>query len=179
MDPPTSPSQVLTPASLPRSLPRDRVQLRMALMRPMPPTPPNPDSADEATASSEEESADGVDACGLHLPARDGPYPHSCSSTSALRTLSASSLEASSRSTAWRAGAPDGGRSALPAARRRGPVMGRPFWLHVQPRRHLLEPAFSPARTPIPIIFDNADDIIRKFRLKVIFSPEYLTSGSR
>ena len=137
------------------------------------------DSADEATASSEEESADGVDAQVYTFPGTDGPTRIHVLSTSG----SADAILLESRGVfamidgSEGVGAPDGKDPRYPL--RDGVVPG---WAGDTDR--VLGYMSNHGVTSSNLAFylgthahsdhiDNADDIIRKFRPKVILSPEY------
>ena len=137
------------------------------------------DSTDEATASSEEESADGVDAQVYTFPGTDGPTRIHVLTT----TGSADAILLESRGVfamidgAEGVGAPDGKDPRYPL--RNGIVPG---W--VGDTEHVLGYMSKQGVTSSNLAFylgthahsdhiDNADEIIRKFRPKVIFSPEY------
>ena len=137
------------------------------------------DSADGATASSEEESADGVDAQVYTFPGTDGPTRVHVLTT----TGSADAILLESRGVfamidgAEGVGAPDGTDPRYPL--RRGVVPG---WAGDTDRvlgymsKHGVTSsnlAFYLGTHAHSDHIDNADDIIRKFRPKVIFSPEY------
>ena len=137
------------------------------------------DSADEATASSEEESTDGVDAQVYTFPGTNGPTRIHVLST----TGSADAILLESRGVfamidgAEGVGAPDGKDPRYPL--RRGTVPG---WVGDTDRvlgymsKHGVTSsnlAFYLGTHAHSDHIDNADDIIRKFRPKVIFSPEY------
>ena len=137
------------------------------------------DSADEATASSEDESADGVDAQVYTFPGVDGPTRIHVLST----TGSADAILLESRGVfamidgSEGVGAPDGKDPRYPL--RDGVVPG---WAGDTDR--VLGYMSNHGVTSSNLAFylgthahsdhiDNADDIIRKFRPKVILSPEY------
>ena len=137
------------------------------------------DSADEATASSGEESADGVDAQVYTFPGTDGPTRIHVLST----TGSADAILLESRGVfamidgAEGVGAPDGKDPRYPL--RSGTVPG---WAGDTDRvlgymsKHGVTSsnlAFYLGTHAHSDHIDNADDIIRKFRPKVILSPEY------
>ena len=137
------------------------------------------DSADEATASSEGESADGVDAQVYTFPGVDGPTRIHVLST----TGSADAILLESRGVfamidgAEGVGAPDGKDPRYPLRSGTAPGWeGDTDWV--------LSYMFNHGVTSSNLAFylgthahsdhiDNADDIIRKFRPKVILSPEY------
>ena len=136
------------------------------------------DSADEATASSEEESADGVDAQVYTFPGTDGP-----TKIHVLATGSSDAILLESRGVfamidgAEGNGAPDGKDPRYPL--RNGIVPG---WAGDTER--VLGYMSKQGVTSSNLAFylgthahsdhiDNADEIIKKFRPKVIFSPEY------
>ena len=137
------------------------------------------DSADKATASSEEESADGVDAQVYTFPGTDGPTRIHVLSTSG----SADAILLESRGVfamidgSEGVGAPDGKDPRYPL--RDGVVPG---WAGDTDR--VLGYMSNHGVTSSNLAFylgthahsdhiDNADDIIKKFRPKVILSPEY------
>ena len=137
------------------------------------------DSADEATASSEEESVDGVDAQVYTFPGTDGPTRIHVLTT----TGSADAILLESRGVfamidgAEGVGAPDGKDPRYPL--RHGVVPG---WVGDTDR--VLDYMSNHGVTSSNLAFylgthahsdhiDNADEIIRKFRPKVILSPEY------
>ena len=137
------------------------------------------ESADGATASSEEESADGVDAQVYTFPGTDGPTRIHVLST----TGPADAILLESRGVfamidgAEGVGAPDGTDPRYPL--RRGTV---PAWAGDTDRvlgymsKHGVTSsnlAFYLGTHAHSDHIDNADDIIRKFHPKVIFSPEY------
>lgn len=137
------------------------------------------DSADEATASSEEESVGGVDAQVYTFPGTNGPTRIHVLST----TGSADAILLESRGVfamidgAEGVGAPDGKDPRYPL--RRGVVPG---WVGDTDRvlgymsKHGVTSsnlAFYLGTHAHSDHIDNADEIIRKFRPKVIFSPEY------
>ena len=137
------------------------------------------ETADDATASSEEESADGVDAQVYTFPGTDGPTRIHVLTT----TGSADAILLESRGVfamidgAEGVGAPDGKDLRYPL--RRGVVPG---WVGDTDRvlgymsKHGVTSsnlAFYLGTHAHSDHIDNADDIIRKFRPKVIFSPEY------
>ena len=137
------------------------------------------DSADEATASSEDESADGVDAQVYTFPGVDGPTRIHVLPT----TGSADAILLESRGVfamidgAEGVGAPDGKDPRYPL--RSGTVPG---WVGDTDRvlgymsKHGVTSsnlAFYLGTHAHSDHIDNADEIIRKFRPKVIFSPEY------
>ena len=136
------------------------------------------DSTDEATASSEEESTDGVDAHVYTFPGTDGP-----TKIHVLATGSSDAILLESRGVfamidgAEGNGAPDGKDPRYPL--RNGIVPG---WAGDTER--VLGYMSKQGVTSSNLAFylgthahsdhiDNADEIIRKFRPKVIFSPEY------
>ena len=137
------------------------------------------ETADDATASSEEESADGVDAQVYTFPGTDGPTRVHVLAT----TGSADAILLESRGVfamidgAEGVGAPDGKDPRYPL--RHGVVPG---WVGDTDR--VLDYMSNHGVTSSNLAFylgthahsdhiDNADEIIRKFRPKVIFSPEY------
>lgn len=136
------------------------------------------DSTDEATASSEEESTDGVDAHVYTFPGTDGP-----TKIHVLATGSSDAILLESRGVfamidgAEGNGAPDGKDPRYPL--RNGIVPG---WAGDTER--VLGYMSKQGVTSSNLAFylgthahsdhiDNADEIIKKFRPKVIFSPEY------
>ena len=137
------------------------------------------DSADGATASSEEESADGVDAQVYTFPGTDGPTRVHVLTT----TGSADAILLESRGVfamidgAEGVGAPDGTDPRYPL--REGVVpgwAGDTDWVLGYMSKHGVTSsnlAFYLGTHAHSDHIDNADDIIRKFRPKVIFSPEY------
>ena len=137
------------------------------------------DSADDATASSEEESADGVDAQVYTFPGTDGPTRVHVLTT----TGSADAILLESRGVfamidgAEGVGAPDGTDPRYP--KREGIVdasFGDTDWVLGYMSKHGVTSsnlAFYLGTHAHSDHIDNADDIIRKFRPKVIFSPEY------
>ena len=137
------------------------------------------DSADEATASSVEESADGVDAQVYTFPGTDGPTRIHVLTT----TGSADAILLESRGVfamidgAEGVGAPDGKDPRYPL--RSGVVpgwVGDTDWVLGYMSKHGVTSsnlAFYLGTHAHSDHIDNADDIIRKFRPKVIFSPEY------
>ena len=137
------------------------------------------DSTDEATASSEEERADGIDAQVYTFPGVDGPTRIHVLPT----TGSADAILLESRGVfamidgAEGVGAPDGKDPRYPL--RSGTVPG---WVGDTDRvlgymsKHGVTSsnlAFYLGTHAHSDHIDNADEIIRKFRPKVIFSPEY------
>ena len=137
------------------------------------------ETADDATASSEEESADGVDAQVYTFPGTDGPTRVHVLTT----TGSADAILLESRGVfamidgAEGVGAPDGKDPRYPL--RRGVVPG---WAGDTDRvlgymsKHGVTSsnlAFYLGTHAHSDHIDNADDIIRQFRPKVILSPEY------
>ena len=137
------------------------------------------DSTDGATASSEEERADGVDAQIYTFPGTNGPTRIHVLTT----TRSADAILLESRGVfamidgAEGVGAPDGKDPRYPL--RRGVVPG---WAGDTDRvlgymsKHGVTSsnlAFYLGTHAHSDHIDNADEIIRKFRPKVIFSPEY------
>ncbi len=137
------------------------------------------DSADEATASSEEESADGVDAQVYTFPGTDGPTRIHILTT----TGSADAILLESRGVfamidgAEGVGAPDGKDPRYPL--REGVVpgwVGDTDWVLGYMSNHGVTSsnlAFYLGTHAHSDHIDNADEIIRKFRPKVILSPEY------
>ena len=137
------------------------------------------DSADEATASSEDESADGVDAQVYTFPGVDGPTRIHVLST----TGSADAILLESRGVfamidgAEGVGAPDGKDPRYPL--REGVVpgwAGDTDWVLGYMSKHGVTSsnlAFYLGTHAHSDHIDNADDIIRQFRPKVILSPEY------
>ena len=137
------------------------------------------DSADEATASSEEESADGVDAQVYTFPGTDGPTRIHVLTT----TGSADAILLESRGVfamidgAEGVGAPDGKDPRYPL--REGVVpgwVGDTDWVLGYISNHGVTSsnlAFYLGTHAHSDHIDNADEIIKKFRPKVILSPEY------
>lgn len=137
------------------------------------------DSADEATASSEEESADGVDAQVYTFPGADGPTRIHVLTT----TGSADAILLESRGVfamidgAEGVGAPDGKDPRYPL--REGVVpgwVGDTDWVLGYMSNHGVTSsnlAFYLGTHAHSDHIDNADEIIMKFRPKVILSPEY------
>lgn len=137
------------------------------------------DSADEATASSEEESADGVDAQVYTFPGTNGPTRIHILTT----TGSADAILLESRGVfamidgAEGVGAPDGKDPRYPL--REGVVpgwVGDTDWVLGYMSNHGVTSsnlAFYLGTHAHSDHIDNADEIIRKFRPKVILSPEY------
>ena len=137
------------------------------------------DSADAATASSEEESADGVDAQIYTFPGTDGPTRIHVLTT----TGSADAILLESRGVfamidgAEGVGAPDGTDPRYP--KREGIVdasFGDTDWVLGYMANHGVTSsnlAFYLGTHAHSDHIDNADEIIRKFRPKVILSPEY------
>lgn len=137
------------------------------------------DSADEATASSEEESADGVDAQVYTFPGTDGPTRIHVLTT----TGSADAILLESRGVfamidgAEGVGAPDGKDPRYPL--REGVVpgwVGDTDWVLGYMSNHGVTSsnlAFYLGTHAHSDHIDNADEIIKKFRPKVILSPEY------
>ena len=139
------------------------------------------DSADEATAtaSSEEESADGVDAQVYTFPGADGPTRIHVLTT----TGSADAILLESRGVfamidgAEGVGAPDGKDPRYPL--REGVVpgwVGDTDWVLGYMSNHGVTSsnlAFYLGTHAHSDHIDNADEIIKKFRPKVILSPEY------
>lgn len=137
------------------------------------------DSADEATASSEEESADGVDAQVYTFPGTDGPTRVHVLTT----TGSADAILLESRGVfamidgAEGVGAPDGKDPRYPL--REGIVpgwAGDTDWILDYMSNHGVTSSnleFYLGTHAHSDHIDNADEIIRKFRPKVILSPEY------
>ena len=137
------------------------------------------DSADEATASSEEESADGVDAQVYTFPGTDGPTRIHVLSTSG----SADAILLESRGVfamidgSEGVGAPDGKDPRYPLRSGTAPGWeGDTDWVLSYMSNHGVTSsnlAFYLGTHAHSDHIDNADDIIRKFRPKVILSPEY------
>ena len=137
------------------------------------------DSADEATASSEEESTDGVDAQVYTFPGTDGPTRIHVLTT----TGSADAILLESRGVfamidgAEGVGAPDGKDPRYPL--REGVVnaaLGDTDWVLGYMSNHGVTSsnlAFYLGTHAHSDHIDNADEIIKKFRPKVILSPEY------
>ena len=137
------------------------------------------DSADEATASSEEESTDGVDAQVYTFPGTDGPTRIHVLTT----TGSADAILLESRGVfamidgAEGVGAPDGKDRRYPL--REGVVnaaLGDTDWVLGYMSNHGVTSsnlAFYLGTHAHSDHIDNADEIIKKFRPKVILSPEY------
>ena len=137
------------------------------------------DSADEATASSEEESMDGVDAQVYTFPGTDGPTRIHVLTT----TGSADAILLESRGVfamidgAEGVGAPDGKDPRYPL--REGVVnaaLGDTDWVLGYMSNHGVTSsnlAFYLGTHAHSDHIDNADEIIKKFRPKVILSPEY------
>ena len=135
--------------------------------------------ADEATASSEEESVDGVDAQVYSFPGTDGPTRIHVLTT----TGSADAILLESRGVfamidgAEGVGAPDGKDPRYPL--RDGIVdssIGDTDWVLGYLSNHGVTSsnlAFYLGTHAHSDHIDNADEIIRKFRPKVILSPEY------
>ena len=137
------------------------------------------DPADEATASSEEESTDGVDAQVYTFPGTDGPTRIHVLTT----TGSADAILLESRGVfamidgAEGVGAPDGKDPRYPL--REGVVnaaLGDTDWVLGYMSNHGVTSsnlAFYLGTHAHSDHIDNADEIIKKFRPKVILSPEY------
>ena len=137
------------------------------------------DSAEEATASSEEESVDGVDAQIYTFPGTDGPTRIHILTT----TGSADAILLESRGVfamidgAEGVGAPDGKDPRYPL--REGVVnaaLGDTDWVLGYMSNHGVTSsnlAFYLGTHAHSDHIDNADEIIKKFRPKVILSPEY------
>ena len=137
------------------------------------------ETADDAKASSEEESADGVDAQVYTFPGTDGPTRVHVLTT----TGSADAILLESRGVfamidgAEGIGAPDGKDPRYPL--REGVVpgwVGDTDWVLGYMSKHGVTSsnlAFYLGTHAHSDHIDNADEIIRKFRPKVIFSPEY------
>ena len=137
------------------------------------------ETADDATASSEEESEDGVDAQVYTFPGTDGPTRVHVLTT----TGSADAILLESRGVfamidgAEGVGAPDGKDPRYPL--RPGVVpgwVGDTDWVLGYMSKHGVTSsnlAFYLGTHAHSDHIDNADEIIRKFRPKVIFSPEY------
>ena len=137
------------------------------------------ETADDATASSEEESGDGVDARVYTFPGTDGPTRVHVLTT----TGSADAILLESRGVfamidgAEGVGAPDGKDPRYPL--RSGVVpgwVGDTDWVLGYMSKHGVTSsnlAFYLGTHAHSDHIDNADEIIRKFRPKVIFSPEY------
>ena len=136
-------------------------------------------SADEATASSEDESADGVDAQVYTFPGVDGPTRIHVLST----TGSADAILLESRGVfamidgSEGVGAPDGKDPRYPLRSGTAPGWeGDTDWVLSYMSNHGVTSsnlAFYLGTHAHSDHIDNADDIIRKFRPKVILSPEY------
>ena len=137
------------------------------------------DSADEATASSEDESTDGVDAQVYTFPGVDGPTRIHVLST----TGSADAILLESRGVfamidgSEGVGAPDGKDPRYPLRSGTAPGWeGDTDWVLSYMSNHGVTSsnlAFYLGTHAHSDHIDNADDIIRKFRPKVILSPEY------
>ncbi len=137
------------------------------------------ETADDATASSEEESVDGVDAQVYSFPGTDGPTRIHVLTT----TGSADAILLESRGVfamidgAEGVGAPDGKNPRYPL--RDGIVdstIGDTDWVLGYLSNHGVTSsnlAFYLGTHAHSDHIDNADEIIRKFRPKVILSPEY------
>ncbi len=137
------------------------------------------ETADDATASSEEESADGVDAQVYTFPGTDGPTRVHVLTT----TGSADAILLESRGVfamidgAEGVGAPDGKDPRYPL--REGVVpgwVGDTDWVLGYMSNHGVTSsnlAFYLGTHAHSDHIDNADEIIRKFHPKVILSPEY------
>ena len=137
------------------------------------------ETADDATASSEEESADGVDAQVYTFPGTDGPTRIHVLTT----TGSADAILLESRGVfamidgAEGVGAPDGKDPRYPL--REGVVpgwVGDTDWVLGYMSNHGVTSsnlAFYLGTHAHSDHIDNADEIIRKFHPKVILSPEY------
>ena len=137
------------------------------------------DSVDEATASSEEESADGVDAQVYTFPGTNGPTRIHILTT----TGSADAILLESRGVfamidgAEGVGAPDGKDPRYPL--REGIVpgwAGDTDWILDYMSNHGVTSSnleFYLGTHAHSDHIDNADEIIRKFHPKVILSPEY------
>ena len=137
------------------------------------------ETADDATASSEEESADGVDAQVYTFPGTDGPTRIHVLTT----TGSADAILLESRGVfamidgAEGVGAPDGTDPRYPL--REGVVpgwAGDTDWVLGYMSKHGVTSsnlAFYLGTHAHSDHIDNADDIIKQFRPKVILSPEY------
>ena len=137
------------------------------------------DSADEATASSEEESADDVDAQVYTFPGTNGPTRIHVLTT----TGSADAILLESRGVfamidgAEGVGAPDGKDPRYPL--REGvdnAALGDTDWVLGYMSNHGVTSsnlAFYLGTHAHSDHIDNADEIIKKFRPKVILSPEY------
>ncbi len=137
------------------------------------------DSADEATASSEEESADGVDAQVYTFPGTNGPTRIHVLTT----TGSADAILLESRGVfamidgAEGVGAPDGKDPRYPL--REGvenAALGDTDWVLGYMSNHGVTSsnlAFYLGTHAHSDHIDNVDEIIKKFRPKVILSPEY------
>ena len=137
------------------------------------------ETADDATASSEEESEDGVDVQVYTFPGTDGPTRIHVLTT----TGSADAILLESRGVfamidgAEGIGAPDGKDPRYPL--RSGVVpgwVGDTDWVLGYMSKHGVTSsnlAFYLGTHAHSDHIDNADEIIRKFRPKVIFSPEY------
>ena len=137
------------------------------------------DSADEATASSEDESADGVDAQVYTFPGTGGPTRIHVLTT----TGSADAILLESRGVfamidgAEGVGAPDGKDPRYPLRSDTVPGWaGDTDWVLGYMSNHGVTSsnlAFYLGTHAHSDRIDNADEIIRKFRPKVILSPEY------
>lgn len=137
------------------------------------------ETADDATASSEEESADGVDAQVYTFPGADGPTRIHVLTT----TGSADAILLESRGVfamidgAEGVGAPDGKDPRYPL--REGVVpgwVGDTDWVLGYMSNHGVTSsnlAFYLGTHAHSDHIDNADEIIKKFHPKVILSPEY------
>ena len=137
------------------------------------------ETADDATASSEEESGDGVDAQVYTFPGTDGPTRVHVLTT----TGSADAILLESRGVfamidgAEGVGAPDGKDPRYPL--REGVVnaaLGDTDWVLGYMSNHGVTSsnlAFYLGTHAHSDHIDNADEIIKKFRPKVILSPEY------
>ncbi len=137
------------------------------------------DSADEATASSEEESVDGIDAQVYTFPGTNGPTRIHILTT----TGSADAILLESRGVfamidgAEGVGAPDGKDPRYPLRERVvNAALGDTDWVLGYMSNHGVTSsnlAFYLGTHAHSDHIDNADEIIKKFRPKVILSPEY------
>lgn len=136
------------------------------------------ESADGATASSEKEVADGVDAQVYTFPGTDGPTRIHVIATQASDAILLESKGVFGMIDGGEGyGAPDGSDPRYPI--RHGVI---PAWsgetdrvLGYMTKQGVTSsnPAFYLGTHAHSDHIDNADDIIKKFRPKVIFSPEY------
>ena len=122
---------------------------RTALPPPTPPTPPIPPS--EATASSEEESADGVDAQVYTFPGTGGPTRIHVLSTTGSADAHPARIARRLRHDRRRRGRRCAPTAPTRATRKREGIVDASFGrhrlgarLHGQPRRHLLQPRVLP-----------------------------------